>query len=229
VLKWLLGRRAERPEERDGPVAAGLPDGRLGPEPPPPPSANRPGVTVHPAAGGAAMGRTAARSGASRIGRAEDTLPEPGLSWAAVVLSGEGVGDVVVSPGGRVDLPPGTAALLDGVAPGEDVSPFRIRRDELTGTGVAGVSGARVLARTPSRAVLRLGPPPGARWAVVGFRSVAVFVGKLTLVDGDEGHEVRAGEAALVADPTATLYLQAGNDAAVAIGFAEPGVLVRLG
>jgi D-alanyl-D-alanine carboxypeptidase len=58
---------------------------------------------------------------------------------------------------------------------------------------------------------------------------VAVFVGKLTLVDGDEGHEVRAGEAALVADPTATLYLQAGNDAAVAIGFAEPGVLVRLG
>jgi hypothetical protein len=32
-----------------------------------------------------------------------------------------------------------------------------------------------------------------------------------------------------VADPTATLYVQAGNDAAVAIAFASPGVLVRLG
>jgi hypothetical protein len=48
-------------------------------------------------------------------------------------------------------------------------------------------------------------------------------------VDGDEGLDVRAGEVALVSDPTATLYLQAGNDAAVATGFAAPGVLVRLG
>ena len=33
----------------------------------------------------------------------------------------------------------------------------------------------------------------------------------------------------VLADPTATLYLQAGNDTAVAIGFAAPDLLVRLG
>ena len=41
--------------------------------------------------------------------------------------------------------------------------------------------------------------------------------------------DVAAGGLVLVADPTATLYLQAGNDAAVAFGFAAPGVLVALG
>ena len=38
-----------------------------------------------------------------------------------------------------------------------------------------------------------------------------------------------AGQVAIVADPTATLYIQAGNDTAVAIALAGPEVLVRLG
>jgi hypothetical protein len=106
---------------------------------------------------------------------------------------------------------------------------LRISRDALTGTGLPGIAGARVLARTASHSVLRFGPPPAARWAVVGLRCVAVFTGKLTLFDGDEGRDVWAGYVAFVADPAATLYIQAGNDTAVAIAFAGPEVLVRLG
>ena len=173
--------------------------------------------------------RTGARPGASWLGPHEGIPLERGLSWAAIVLSGASPGDVVLSAGGGIALPQGTVALLDGVAAREESAPLSIPRDALTGTGVPGVSGARLLARTPARAVLRLGPPPGARWAIVGLKSVAVFTGKLTLVDGDEALDVRAGYVALVTDPAATLYVQAGNDAAVAIGFAEPGLLVRLG
>jgi hypothetical protein len=186
-------------------------------------------VTVHAATAAAALPGTAVRTGASRLGPIHGAPLETGLSWAAIVLSGEALGDVVVAAGGGIALPEGTAALLDGVAAGEAMVPLTIRRDALTGTGIPGVAGVRLLAKSPARAVLRFGPPPGARWAIVGLRSVAVFSGRLTLVDGDEGLDVRAGEVALVSDPTATLYLQAGNDAAVATGFAAPGVLVRLG
>ena len=107
--------------------------------------------------------------------------------------------------------------------------PCASRATRSPGRVLPGITGARVLARTASFSVLRLGPPPAARWAVVGLRSVAVFTGKLTLFDGDEGRDVWAGQVALVADPTATLYIQAGNDTAVAIAFATPEVLVRLG
>jgi hypothetical protein len=230
VWKRIFGRRVEEvPGEGCVSPAGRAADERLGPDPPPPPTANRPGVTVHAASAVASLERTPSRPGASRLGPAGATPLDRGLSWAAVVLSGEARGDVVVAPDGVLDLPQGVSALFEGVAAGEDGGPLRISRDALTGTGLPGITGARVLARTASRSILRLGPPPAARWAVVGLRSVAVFTGKLTLFDGDEGLDVWAGHVAFVEDPTATLYIQAGNDTAVAIAFAVPEVLVRLG
>jgi len=233
VWKRLFGRRAQAPPpdgdvEREVLRAGSAPDGRLGPEPPPPPTTNRPGVTVHAASAVAAIERAPARRGPSRLGPAAAPL-DGGLSWAAVVLSGEARGDVVVAPDGGLGLPHGTSALFEGAVADVPGAPLHIPRDALTGQGVPGITGARLLARTASHSVLRLGPPPAARWAVVGLRSVAVFSGKLTLFDGDEGRDVWAGQVAIVADPTATLHVQAGNDAAVAIALAEPGVLVRLG
>lgn len=233
LWKKLFGRGAdEAPREAGLPPAGGVPDERLGPEPPPPRSANRPGVTVHAVTAESAIagpGPTPARPGASKLGAVGGAPLDRGLSWAAVVLSGPAHGDVVVAPEGVLDLPDGTMVLLEGLSEGDAGTPPRISRDALTGTGLPGIAGARVLARTPSRSILRLGPPPAARWAVVGLRSVAVLKGKLTLIDGDEGFDVWAGHVAFVADPTATLYIQAGNDTAVAIAFAVPEVLVRLG
>lgn len=230
MWKRLFGRRAEEvPREGDASPAAGAPGGRLGPEPPPPPTSNRPGVTVHAATAVAAIDRPAAGPCPSKVGPAGTTPLGRELAWTAVVLSGEGRGDVVMAPDGGIDLPRGTAALFEGAPAGARGAHLRIPRDGLAGQGIAGITGARVLARTASFSILRFGPPPAARWAVVGLRSVAVFTGKLTLFDGDEGRDVWAGQVALVTDPTATLYIQAGNDTAVAIAVATTEVLVRLG
>lgn len=228
MLKRLFGRKADE-APKGAPLADEPPDVRLGPDPPPPPTANRPGVTVYRATTAAGLDPGPSRPGASRLGPLPGLPLDPRLAWAALVLSGEALGDVFVGSGGGLGLPEGTTVLLDGVAAGEGGESTHVGRDALTGTGIPGISGVRVLARGPGRAVLRLGPPPAVRWAVVGLRSVAVLVGKVTLVDGDEGRDVRAGEVAFVADPTATLYLQAGNDAAVAVAFASAEVLVRLG
>jgi hypothetical protein len=189
-------------------------------------------VTVHAVTADAAVAvleRHSAGRSASMLGPADATPLDRGLSWAAVVLSGETRGDVVVAPDGALGLAHGTTALFEGRAAGEAGALVRVPRDALTGKGLSGITGARVVATTAAHAVLRLGPPPAARWAVVGLRSVAVFAGKLTLFDGDEGHDVWAGHVAFVADPTATLYIQAGNDTAVAIALAAPEFLVRLG
>jgi hypothetical protein len=230
VLKWLFGRGGrDVPREPDVPPGDAAPDVPLGPDPPLPQTKNRPGVTVHAATAVAAEALTAVRPAVSRLGPLGEGPSDGNLGWAAVVLSGESPGDVLVSPDGAFALPPGTLALLDGAAEGKGAASLLVGRDALTGVGIPGIAGARVLARTGGRTILRLGPPPAARWAVIGLRSVAVLVGKLTLFDGEESHDVRAGQAALVADPTATLYLQAGNDTAVAIGFAAPDLLVRLG
>ena len=78
-------------------------------------------------------------------------------------------------------------------------------------------------------AVLRLGPPPTARWAFRGVRAIAVFSGKITLVDGEEAKLVRSGSLALVGDPSATLYLEAGNDAALAVALAAEDFVAALG
>ena len=99
------------------------------------------------------------------------------------------------------------------------------------GRPVSGITGLRALARLPEAAlaVLRLGPPPTARWVFQGVRTIAVFSGKITLVDGEEAKLVRAGSLALVADPSATLYLEAGNDAALAVALATSGFVAALG
>lgn len=212
MLRWLFGRK-DAPAEGGGP---------------PPPAAGRAGVTVHPADGVAALDGVAGRPGASRLGASEGEPRDVSFAWAAVVLEGESAGDVVFSAGAPLDVPEGVALLLDAVPAETAPAGRRIPRETLAGAAVTGVTGARVLARTDARAVLRFGPPPAARWAVDGLRSVAVFRGKLTLIDGEEATDVRAGEVALVAEPSATLRVLAGNDAAIAVAFASPGVAVRL-
>lgn len=189
----------------------------------------RAGVAVGPAAAPARLDATPSRGGASLVGPLDGPPPGAGLSWAVLVLSGERVGEVLLSPDGRFDLPPGTLALLDGAAPSAGEGAGAIGRESLAGTPFAGVAGARTVVAGASRAVLRFGPPPAVRWAVVGLRSVAVLAGKLTLFDGETAFDVRPGEAALVAEPSATLHLLAGNDAVVAVAFAAPGARIRLG
>jgi len=185
-------------------------------------------VTVHPATSTALVEAGARRAALSRLGPAAGIPAGDGHAWAALLLTGEGRGDVLFLPASPAGPSAGEMALLDGARGRESGAPERIARDALSGEPVTGVTGARVLARTSLRAVLRFGPPPAARWAVRGLRSVAVFRGKLTLVDGEEGRDVAAGEVALVADPAATLHVQAGNDAAVAVAFAAPDVSIRL-
>lgn len=230
MLRWLFGR-GDGTVSRPAGGAAGARDGdeRPGADPVLPPTGNRSGVEVHAAAARAAIGASRARPGETRLGPLAASRLPGDLAWAAIVLSGGARGDVVfLDAGPPVDLPDGTAVLLDGATREDTPVPARVASAALVGAGVPGVTGARLLVRTKARALLRLGPPPAARWAVVGLRSVAVFTGKLTLSVGEEGLDVKAGEVALVSDPTATLHVQAGNDAAVAIAFASPGVVVRL-
>lgn len=178
-----------------------------------------------------------------RVGAGE--LSQPFSSGTSIlVLSGNlrseddgaplSAGDLVVSMrSGTRHRNDGSAAafvLVDSAEPpiagGES---RRILRDELAGKPFPGITGIRALSTNPSGVAIRFGPPPGARWVVVGLRSMAVFVGKMTLIENDEPRDVAAGSLALVTDPTATLYVQAGNDAAVAVGFAAARVLVALG
>lgn len=95
-------------------------------------------------------------------------------------------------------------------------------------TPVPGISGIGILFRDPTSVVLRLGPPPGARWAFRGVHSLAVFTGKLTAVDGEERRELRAGTLASVGRPEATLFVEAGNDSALALAVAGPSFAVTL-
>ncbi len=217
LLGWLRGARV-----REG--DAGREADRL-----PPAEERRPGVTVHAASAVAELGAGAARGAVSRLGPFAPPAAGDGRAWAAVVLSGPAAGDLFFAAEGALALPAGVAALLDGAGTADEGAPRRIAREALTGSAVPGVTGARLLCTSEARSVLRLGPPPAARWAVEGLRSVAVLAGKLTLVDGEEARDVRAGEVAFVAEPAATLHVQAGNDAAVAIGFGRPELSVRLG
>ncbi len=106
-----------------------------------------------------------------------------------------------------------------------------IRRDGVAGAAFPGITGLRVLARLTKTgfAVLRLGPPPGARWVFRGVCAFAVFSGRLAAFDGDDVKEVRAGALARVTDPSATLYLEADNDAALAVALAADDFIAALG
>lgn len=102
-------------------------------------------------------------------------------------------------------------------------------KDEGAGEGFPGVSGLRVLLRHGPVMALRLGPPPGARWAVTGLHALAVFRGRLTVLDDGQPTEVGAWETVLVGDPSATLHVVVGNDSVRAVGFASARVAVALG
>jgi len=220
---------------------------RLGPAPPPPPTAHRPGLSVHAFRGEPGL-TTLAESSVRRPGRTlvlRGPRPEPVEGLAAALALSEarletGAGDALLSAGDLFFAGPGAApglgrsesdaALLLEVSGGIGAAAHEhVRREELSGRPFPGVTGIRAVRRTPSTLAVRLGPPPGARWVLVGLRAFAVFHGKLIVVDGDEALEVKAGELGVVAEPTATLYLSAGNDAALAIGFASPDLVVALG
>jgi hypothetical protein len=106
---------------------------------------------------------------------------------------------------------------------------IRIGRDDLVGSGLAGVTGVRFLHRSPGGVLLRLGPPPGVRWVVTGLRAVAVFSGRLLLSEAGAVRTLAAGDCALVEKPSRTLTLQAGNDSAVALALAAPGATIAIG
>jgi hypothetical protein len=208
-VKWLFGRR--RPAETPS-VPKDIPrdDDRRGPVPPPPRTAHAPGVTVYTF--GAIPSQHLLRLDEGNAGFFLEG--EEGKDGAAAfVLEGSvefGIGDVLIRPAG---------------------ARRHIRRDGVAGAAFPGITGLRVLARLPEAglAVLRLGPPPGARWVFRGIRAFAVFSGRLAAFDGDDVREIRAGSVARVADPTATLYLEAGNDAALAVALAADDFIAALG
>jgi hypothetical protein len=158
------------------------------------------------------------------------------LSSALLVLEpgdGAGPGDVLVWAGAARTALPRPAASPS--SPLEEICrplprpTHHIRRDDLSGRGVSGITGLRLRHSAGGITVLRLGPPPGARWVFVGLSAIAVFAGKFTLVDGEESKIVPAGRIALVSDPTATLYVEAGNDSALGVALGGAAVVSALG
>jgi hypothetical protein len=111
----------------------------------------------------------------------------------------------------------------------EPQDPRKIASDDLIGHGIKGIAGVRILHRSGVRSLLRLGPPPGARWVMKGVRGFALFGGKLLLIDAGEPRTIHAGFIAIIDDPSVPIYLQAGNDSAVGLAVAVPDVIVALG
>ena len=196
-------------------------DERSGPMPPPPRTAHAPGVSVY--AFGDLPSQHLLRLDTGSAGFFLEGKEGGGRSAALLVLTGGGAppGDVLVwSP----------SLTLEEISRTSPRPHHNIRRDALGGRPVSGITGLRALTRLPEAglAVLRLGPPPTARWVFQGVRAIAVFSGKITLVDGEEAKLVRAGSLALVGDPSATLYLEAGNDAALAVALAASDFVAAL-
>ncbi len=214
---------------------------RRGPAPPPPRTAHAPGVSVYgfdaiPSQdllrldggyggffleGEEAEGerRSAALLVLWAAPATMDPIPGDVLIWTAAALAAQSL------PGA-----PSPSLPLGGISRTLPSPRHHIRRDDLGGRAVPGITGLRALARLPEErlAVLRLGPPPAARWAFRGVRAIAVFSGKITLVDGEEAKLVPAGSLALVAEPSATLYLEAGNDSALAVALATSAFVAAL-
>lgn len=169
--------------------------------------------------------------------------PPPALAGretALLVLSGAvdaagsrlGPGDAVVGLSADLALlvADGTARLLVEERPvGGAEAPRRFGRGDLAGSGLPGVTGVRLLHRSPGGTLLRLGPPPGARWLVTGLRALAVYTGRILVYADGEPREVPAGRWLVTPDPSRTLPLQAGNDSAIALALAAPDVRIVLG
>jgi hypothetical protein len=216
TVKWLFGKK--KPAEPPA-VTKDIPhdDDRRGPVPPPPRTAHAPGVMV------------------CRF----DAIPAQNLlrlddGCGGFFLEGDGnarSATLLVLTGGGASgaraTSPGDVLIW---AAGASQPHHHTKRDGVGGAAFPGITGLRVLARLPEAglAVLRLGPPPGARWVFRGVRAFAVFSGRLAAFDGDDVKEVRAGSLARVADPTATLYLEAGNDAALAVALAAADFVAAL-
>jgi len=234
-MGWLFGPvlPSEIPREGD----------RLGPAPPPPRTAHAPGVRVYTF--DTIPSQSLLRLDSGSAGFFLEGEEGGRRSAALLVLTGGSVAPGVALAPSAGDVLIWTAAALADQPVGEGssslsleelcrTSPERgrhIRRDDLGGKVVPGITGLRVLARVPEAglAVLRLGPPPGARWVFRGVTAVAVFSGRLAAVDGENVKEIRAGFLARVADPSATLYLEAGNDAALAVALAVEDFVAALG
>ncbi len=221
---------------------------RLGPAPPPPRTAHAPGVRVY--AFDMIPSRHLLCFGGGYGGFFLEGEEGNRHFVALLVLTGSGSAAGAGADGGAPAVSPGDVLIWNAAAhaaaaiPGERspslpfegisrMSPspqHHIRRDDLGGRAVPGITGLRALARVPEAglAVLRLGPPPGARWVFKGVAAVAVFSGRLTAFDGEDAREIRAGSLALVADPSATLYLEAGNDAALAVALAAEDFVAAL-
>jgi hypothetical protein len=125
-----------------------------------------------------------------------------------------------------------TRLLLEERERGVGNGLVRIGRADLVGTGVSGITGVRILHRSPGGVLLRLGPPPGARWIVTGLRAFAVLSGRFFLyevLDASEPRSFSAGGGHVVPDPSRPVPLMAGNDSAVVVALAEPDVTVVLG
>jgi hypothetical protein len=251
-MGWLFGKKP-RAEWRDKPqaITSAIPrdDDRAGPVPPPPRTAHPPGVAIHAFADVPEQSRLRLGSGiAGFFLEGEEGKDRPS---ALLVLFSPG-GDGSAAAAGEAAAPPLPSAgdVLIWTTPGRSepagVSPspsyafeeisksslrpsHHIRRDDLSGRGVSGITGLRARHAAGGITVLRLGPPPGARWVFVGLRAIAVFGGKFTLVDGEESKVAAAGHIALVSDPTATLYVEAGNDSALAVALGGARVVSALG
>jgi len=198
-------------------------DDRRGPAPPPPRTAHAPGVSVYRF--DVIPSRHLLRLDDGCVGFFLEGEEGNRRSAALLVLTGSGVafpGDILIwSP----------SLSLEEISRTSPRPHRHIKRDDLGGRAVPGITGLRTLVEMPEArlAVLRLGPPPTARWVFRGVRAIAVFSGKITLMDGEEARLVRAGSLALVGDPSATLYLEAGNDSALAVALATSGFVAALG
>jgi hypothetical protein len=226
-MGWLFGKKP-RAEWRDKPqaITSAIPkdDDRAGPVLPPPRTAHAPRVTV--LAFGEIPEQRLLRLAAGTGGFFLEGEEGEGRSSALLVL---------FPPGAFGGASPGDVLLFSPFYSFEEIfksSPHpqhHIRRDDLSGRGVTGLTGLRLRHAAGGLTVLRLGPPPGGRWVFVGLRAIAIFSGKVTLTDGEEPKVVPAGRIALVADPTATLYLEAGNDSALGVALGGAHVVSALG
>lgn len=233
-VKWLFAKKPAPPPS----VPKDIPkdDDRRGPVPPPPRTAHAPGVSVCRFA--QIPEPNLLRFGEGNAGFFLEGEEGNRRATALLVLTRGDAGGGASSAAAAPPPPSPGDVLLYSPSSSFDVisktSPpprHHIRRDGVAGAAFSGITGLRVLARFPEAglAVLRLGPPPGARWVFRGMRAFAVFSGRIAAFDGDEVKAIRAGSLALVADPTATLYLEAGNDAALAVALAADDFIAALG